>query len=86
MRDTGHRRRTPDIGHRTAKKAKIIYPPPRGVDIMLLEVYLVKDQILQKSVEFPRFKKNSWVQVVGHELPWSRDAHIPSFSEFYREI
>ena len=27
-------RRTPDIGHRTAKKAKIIYPPPRGVDII----------------------------------------------------
>ena len=27
-------RRTPDAGHRTAKKAKIIYPPPRGVDIM----------------------------------------------------
>ena len=28
MRDAGHR--TPDAGHRTAKKAKIIYPPPRG--------------------------------------------------------
>ena len=27
-------RRTPDAGHRTAKKAKIIYPPPRGVDII----------------------------------------------------
>ena len=26
---------TPDIGRRTAKKAKIIYPPPRGVDIIL---------------------------------------------------
>ena len=25
---------TPDIGRRTAKKAKIIYPPPRGVDII----------------------------------------------------
>ena len=25
---------TPDIGRRTAEKAKIIYPPPRGVDIM----------------------------------------------------
>ena len=33
MRDAGHR--TPDIGHRTAKKAKIIYPPPRGVDIII---------------------------------------------------
>ena len=31
MRDAGHR--TLDAGHRTAKKAKIIYPPPRGVDI-----------------------------------------------------
>ena len=27
-------RRTSDNGHRTAKKAKIIYPPPRGVDII----------------------------------------------------
>ena len=26
-------RRTSDAGHRTAQKAKIIYPPPRGVDI-----------------------------------------------------
>ena len=32
MRDAGHR--TSDAGHRTAKKAKIIYPPPRGVDII----------------------------------------------------
>ena len=24
-----------DAGHRTAKKAKIIYPPPRGVDIII---------------------------------------------------
>ena len=32
----------------------------------------------QKSVGFSAiFKKKSWVQVVGHELPWSRDAHIP---------
>ena len=29
-------RRTSDAGHRTAKKAKIIYPPPRGVDIIIL--------------------------------------------------
>ena len=28
-------RRMPDAGHRTAKKAKIIYPPPRGVDIII---------------------------------------------------
>ena len=28
-------RRTSDNGHRTAKKAKIIYPPPRGVDIII---------------------------------------------------
>ena len=42
MRDAGHR--TPDAGHRTAKKAKIIYPPPRGVDIItdhLLSTYLL---------------------------------------------
>ena len=24
-----------DAGHRTAEKAKIIYPPPRGVDIII---------------------------------------------------
>ena len=39
MRDAGHRtpdagHRTSDAGHRTAQKAKIIYPPPRGVDII----------------------------------------------------
>ena len=28
---------TPDIGQRTAEKAKIIYPPPRGVDIITQE-------------------------------------------------
>ena len=33
MCDAGHR--TPDIGQRTAEKAKIIYPPPRGVDIKM---------------------------------------------------
>ena len=38
MRDAGHR--TPDIGQRTAKKAKIIYPPPRGVDIIIYNIYL----------------------------------------------
>ena len=32
MPDIG--RRTTDIEHRTAEKAKIIYPPPRGVDII----------------------------------------------------
>ena len=34
MRDADIGRRTSDAGHRTAKKAKIIYPPPRGVDII----------------------------------------------------
>ena len=39
----------------------------------------------QKSVGFPAiFKKKTlgnelWVQVVGHELLWSRDARIPLF-------
>ena len=32
-------RRTSDAGHRTAKKAKIIYPPPRGVDIITATDY-----------------------------------------------
>ena len=40
MRDAGHR--TPDAGHRTAKKAKIIYPPPRGVDIITDHVVAVQ--------------------------------------------
>ena len=35
MRDAGHQ--TPDAGHQTAEKAKIIYPPPRGVDIIHLQ-------------------------------------------------
>ena len=37
MRDAGHR--TPDAGHRTAKKAKIIYPPPGGVDINIFNYF-----------------------------------------------
>ena len=48
MRDAGHR--TPDAGHRTAKKAKIIYPPPRGVDIItsdLLNIENFKVAIIQ---------------------------------------
>ena len=35
-------RRTSDNGHQTAKKAKIIYPPPRGVDIMIFFIWLIK--------------------------------------------
>ena len=34
-------RRTPDIGQRTAKKAKIIYPPPRGVGIIKYQMLVV---------------------------------------------
>ena len=29
-----------DAGHRTVEKAKIIYPPPRGVDI--INVHLIR--------------------------------------------
>ena len=43
MRDAGHR--TPDAGHRTAKKAKIIYPPPRGVDIIKALLVNTSDQM-----------------------------------------
>ena len=28
-------------------------------------------------VDFPAFVYELWVRVVGHELPWSRDARIP---------
>ena len=31
---------TPDIGRRTAEKAKIIYPPPKGVDVITLILYI----------------------------------------------
>ena len=49
MRDAGHR--TPDAGHRTAKKAKIIYPPPRGVDIISLTVS--RDlKLLENNLDF----------------------------------
>ena len=46
MRDAGHR--TPDAGHRTAKKAKIIYPPPRGVDIISVNGF---GQVLWRFVD-----------------------------------
>ena len=36
-------RRTSDNGHRTAEKAKIIYPPPRGVDIINCTTYIFKN-------------------------------------------
>ena len=54
MRDAGHRtpdagHRTTDIGHQTAKKAKIIYPPPRGVDI-ILQLTLVESQLHDKGI------------------------------------
>ena len=34
-------RRTPDAGRQTAEKAKIIYPPPRGVDIIRLANWFI---------------------------------------------
>ena len=49
MRDAG--RRTSDIGHRTAEKAKIIYPPPRGVDIIKLFTILFGMESLIRSAE-----------------------------------
>ena len=47
MRDAGHRtpdagHQTSDAGHRTAQKAKIIYPPPRGVDIITVNAIVFK--------------------------------------------
>ena len=52
MRDAGHR--TPDAGHRTsAKKAKIIYPPPRGVDIIKSgEFVLFSIEYIQRNLCF----------------------------------
>ena len=48
MRDAGHW--TPDAEHRTAEKAKIIYPPPRGVDIITLNVIVFKLQLIYSTV------------------------------------
>ena len=48
-------RRTSDNGHRTAKKAKIIYPPPRGVDIIKSKrntIYWSKYFIILKDLNF----------------------------------
>ena len=61
MRDAGHRtpdagHRTTDIGHRTAEKAKIIYPPPRGVDII---IFLSKTSWLMDYGEVPLFGPTS---------------------------
>ena len=38
-----------------------------------------KNVIRQKLVGFPakNLENELWVRVVGHELPWSRDARIP---------
>ena len=57
MPDIGHR--TTDIGQRTAEKAKIIYPPPRGVDIItgtpifgIIFSRSVKTNAIQQSLRF----------------------------------
>ena len=36
---------TPDIGRWTPEKAKIIYPPPRGVDIITCEGLFVAEHV-----------------------------------------
>ena len=38
-----------DAGHRTAKKAKIIYPPPRGVDIIKGKLAIIKNETCKKK-------------------------------------
>ena len=38
-------RRTSDNGHRTAEKAKIIYPPPRGVNIIIIQATVLRSWI-----------------------------------------
>ena len=49
-------RRTPDAGHRTAKKAKIIYPPPRGVDITIKELKVIGKHIQTKYCKCNSFR------------------------------
>ena len=43
---------TPDIGRRTAEKAKIIYPPPRGVDIILYHYHASQNFCQNGSISY----------------------------------
>ena len=45
---------TLDIGRRTPEKAKIIYPPPRGVDIITVEPLLSDPLLSEFSIIRPQ--------------------------------
>ena len=68
-------RRTSDAGHRTAKKAKIIYPPPRGVDIILSAWVDLK---VRKPLR-------PWT-VISSRLPGGTQDVAPLFSQTYSEV
>ena len=48
--------RTSDAGHRTAEKAKIIYPPPRGVDIIQSTIFTNDQLLILKELLVQGFK------------------------------
>ena len=52
-------RRASDNGHRTAEKTKIIYPPPRGVDIISMTTLQIpsRSKILLSSLHIARFSR-----------------------------
>ena len=45
--------RTSDNGHRMAEKAKIIYPPPRGVDINISHLLIILSTKIEKVAVSP---------------------------------
>ena len=77
-------RRTSDNGHRTAKKAKIIYPSPRGVDIIM--PFIASYQVHSLIIAW-RFKSNLPLTSV-HKISYSDIIHKRSkrFSYFRSQL
>ena len=78
-------RQTPDIGHRTAKKAKIIYPPPRGVDIKILwhiDTYSLSNTVInfcvksnvQRDQNIPQHTESNESPVDGEYVVWIQNS------------
>ena len=67
MRDAGHR--TPDTGRRTAEKAKIIYPPPRGVDITSNKNEHLEYQQLKSEWESIQMNKSNGI-IIRSRAKW----------------
>ena len=58
---------TPDIGHRTAKKAKIIYPPPRGVDIIKIKIGILEKDYSLDGKDSYNYDKH-WTGLVSFDI------------------